>query len=61
MYFTIHCCHCISQNLYDCAWAVGDLGECAYFQGEVAPRVSCHRKGMCVRVWVSNCPCAFTA
>ena len=35
MYFTIHCCHCISQNLCDCAWAVGDLGERAYLQDEV--------------------------
>ena len=50
MYFTIHGCHCISQNLCDCAWAVGDLGGCAYLQDEVVSRVPCHRKGMCVRV-----------
>ena len=43
MYFTIHCCHCISQNLCDCAWAVGDLGECAHLQDEVVSRVPCVR------------------
>ena len=38
-YVTIHCYHCISPNPYNCAWAVGELGVCAYLQDEVVSRV----------------------
>ena len=49
------------SNLCDCAWSVGDLDVRAYLQDEVVPRVPCHRKEMCVRFWVPNCPYIFTA